>query len=205
MNNQEQQRLQEVAYPTISFESLDVTNVDKSCIVDGFCNDISIPIKSIDNRMFCSLVSKYVKQNGRNDTIPKQSGKLDLIVDDSRGERKYYIGALIEIQEDDPIYESVEINPTTQEQAIIELKLLKVTKPEQFWLRYSRSRIGNLQEIKNRFGLMIDEIDEQDLYKSAWISPDHKICALGCIPNAHDENSKIQMLLFERKDQKHSA
>ena len=138
MNNQEQQRLQEVAYPTISFESLDVTNVDKSCIVDGFCNDISIPIKSIDNRMFCSLVSKYIKQNGRNDAVKNQIGKLDLIVDDNRGERKYYIGALIEIQEDDPIYMSIEIHPTIQEQATIELALLKVTNPEQFWLRYSR-------------------------------------------------------------------
>lgn len=205
MKNQKQYRLQVMDYPTINFESLDVTNVDKSCIVDGFCNNVSISIKSADNKMFCSLVSKYVKQNGRDDTVENQTDKLDLIVDDSRGERKYYIGALIEIQEDDPVYESVEIYPTIQEQATIELVLLKVTNPEQFWLKYSRSRVGNLQGIKNKLGLVIDEIDEHDLYKSTWISPDYKICTLGCIPNAHNKDSKIQLLTFGKNDKKYTA
>jgi hypothetical protein len=67
MRNQEQYQLQAIDYPTIIFELLDVTNVDKSCIVNGFCNNVSILIRSPDNKMFCSLVSKYIKQNGYTD------------------------------------------------------------------------------------------------------------------------------------------
>ena len=187
-----------MCHSEIMLDMLDTSKVDKSCIVDGFCNNVSMFIKFADNKMFFNLVSKYVKQNGRDDTIENQSSQLDLIIDDNSGERKYYIGSLIKIQDDDSVYESIEIYPTIQEQATIELALLKVTNPEQFWLKYSRSRVGNLQEIKNRLGLVIDEIDEHDLYKSAWISPDYKICTLGCIPNTHDESSKIQILSFER-------
>ena len=186
--------------PEITLNNLDTKQVDKSNIVDGFCNSVSILLiptgkeKSAFEQIFCSLISKYVEQNGRDDTVQNQSINLDLIVDDSRGERKYYIGALIEIQEDDPVYMSEEIFPTIQEQATIELALLKVTNSEQFWLKYSRSRVGNLQEIKNRLGLVMDEIDEHDLYKSVWISPDYKTIAIGCIPNVHKDDSKIQFV-----------
>lgn len=187
--------------PEITLSTLDTIKVDKSNIVDDFCNSVSIPLKideakkSVYEQVFCNLISKYVEQNGRDDTLQNQPINLDLIVDDNSGERKYYIGALIEIQEDDSIYESIEIYPIIQEQAAIELALLKVTDPEEYLRKYTRVQVAQLPQIKDKLGFVMDEIDTaQDLYKSAWISPDYKTIAIGCIPNVHKDDSKIQFV-----------
>lgn len=187
--------------PEITLSALDTTKVDKSNIIDGYCNGVSIPLiptgakKSVYEQVFCNLISKYVEQNGRDNTLQNQPINLDLIVDDNSGVRKYYIGALIEIQEDDPVYMSEEIFPTIQEKAAVELVLLKVTDPEEYLRKYTRVQVAQLHQIKDKLGFVMDEIDTaQDLYKSAWISPDYKTIAIGCIPNVHKDDSKIQFV-----------
>lgn len=191
----------ETLRPEIRLNALDTTKVDKANIIDGFCDCVSIPLVAAENEkllyefMFGCLMDQYVNSNGKDDTIKNQMINLDLIVDDNSGKRKYYVGSEIQIQDEEPVYESVEIYPTIEEQATVELALLKITNPEQFLLKYSRCRIANLDEVKDKLGFVMDEIDTaQDLYKSTWISPDYKVIAIGCIPNVHNENSKVQFI-----------
>ena len=186
--------------PLICLKNLDTSMIDTGCLVEGFCDCISIPMISqqdeavVYDQIFDALVLKYIKQNGKDDTLPIQSKILNLIVDDNDGERKYYISSMIDIQDDESVCEQLAISLTIQEEAIVELALLKNTDHEQFVRKYSRCRVSNIDGIKNRLGFVMDEIDEQDLYKSIWISPDYKTIAICCIPNVHDESSKPQLI-----------
>lgn len=189
--------------PEITLGDLDVSNVDKACVANDFCDCVSIPMfPDVRNTAYKEthdyLVNSYVAKDGRDDTTD-QPVSLDLIVDDNSGERKYYIGSEIQREDwdgDEPVYESAEIHPTDEEQAAVELALLKITDTEQFLLKYSRCRVANLDEVKDKLGFVMDEIDKaHDLYKSTWISPDYKVIAIGCIPNVHKQNeSKVQFV-----------
>ena len=116
-------------FPLICLKNLDISTIDKNCIVNDFCDCVSIPLTPQSNevpaydQIFDSLVLKYVKQNGRNDVFSIQSKTLNLIVDDNDGERKYYISSMINIQDDDPVCEQLEIILTDQEMVLIESML----------------------------------------------------------------------------------
>lgn len=184
--------------PTIVFENLNLSQIDKSAIAkDGFCDCIKIPMIQAENnsllykQTFCYLIDKVA--NNFNDIFP-QLQKLFLIVDDNDGKRKYYIGADIQLESWDEarIEQSIEkINPTIQEQAAIELVLLKITNPEQFLLKYTRYQVAQRPEIMNRFGLFHDSIDN-NAYYSFWATENYKNGVIAYIPNVQDKNSKIE-------------
>lgn len=187
----------------ITLSVLDTTKVDKSCIVDGFCNGVSIPLKiageekSAFEQVFNDLVFKYVERNGRDDTIFPKNINLDLIVDDNSGERKYYIGT--EIQRGDwdgneSIYMSEEIDLTDDEKAAIELALLKVTNPEEYLRKYTRYQVAQRPEVMNKFGFYADGIMNDGSYRSTWVTEDQKTCMLAYVPNVKNGKSKIQLL-----------
>jgi hypothetical protein len=186
--------------PEIRLDNLDVSQVDKSCISsDGFCDFVRIPMIASDNEkfsfefMFCYLVDQVSVGND----VDSQSENLSLIIDDNLGERQYYMGADVQIDDWDGIRTEIltkKIHPNIQEQATIELALLKITNPEQFLLRYTRMQVAQRPEIMNRFGFYNDCIDSQGSYRSTWITEDHKICVLGYIENVKDENSEVQFL-----------
>lgn len=201
MKNQEQQ-LQKMAYPTITFASLDIANADKSCIIGEYCNNMSIPLipkgneKLLFEQIYCELVDQVV--NDFNDVYP-QPETLFLIVDDNDGERKYYIGADVQLDDWDGVRteKSIkQIHPTIKEQAVVELALLKITKPEQFLLKYTRFQIAQRPEIVNKFGFYNDCIDNHGSYRSTWVTDDFKSGILCYIENVEDDNSKIQFQLI---------
>ncbi|MCI1966570.1 MAG: hypothetical protein LKJ17_10640 [Oscillospiraceae bacterium] len=190
--------------PEITLSALDTTKVDKSNIIDDFCNSVSIPLKiageekSAFEQVFNDLVFKYVERNGRDDTTNSQSINLDLVVDDNSGKRRYYIGAEIQREDwdgNDPIYVSEKVNLTDKEQAAVELALLKITNPEEYLRKYSRFQIAQLPQIINaKMGFVIDGIRNDDLYASVWLSQDQKTCMLACVERCHNPESKIQLL-----------
>ena len=186
--------------PEIKFNNLNLSSANQQITDNAFYDSLMIQLVSQDNEvstydfMFHFFEDQYVKKNGNDDVDYTQTRSLYLIVDDSEGQRQYYMGSEIQIEDDDSVFEQIEIHPTVQEQATFELAKLKITNPEQFIRKYSRCRVGNLQEIKDKLGFVMDEVDDQDLYKSTWISPDHKVIAIGCIPNVHKDDSKIQFV-----------
>jgi hypothetical protein len=188
--------------PTFSLANLNVSKVDKSNIEDdGYCDFLRIPLISKADevlsyqQMFCYLVDKVVC--GFNDVFP-QPEDLFLVVDDSDGERQYYIGADVQVKNWDGVNTetSIEkIHPSDDEKAIVELALLKITDPEEYLRRYTRYQIAQLPQIVNaKLGFVIDNIRNDDLYASVWLSQDHKTCVLACVENVHEPNSKIQLL-----------
>ncbi|MCH4239844.1 MAG: hypothetical protein LKF71_06220 [Oscillospiraceae bacterium] len=125
--------------PEITFGNLDISKVDKSSIVNDFCDCLEIPLVPASNEtlayefMFCHLVDKIA--SNFNDIL-EQPHNLYLLVDDDDGERKYYIGADIQLEDCGEKSTEVsieEVSLTDEEQAVVELALLKITNPEQFF------------------------------------------------------------------------
>lgn len=192
-------RQDDMCRPTIMLNMLDVSKVDKSKINNRFYDFLEIPLvtpqrddeKFIQEQTFCFLADQVA--DNFNDVYP-QSQDLYLIVDDNDGERKYYIGADVQIEDWDGVSTEPsikEISLTVKEEATVELALLKVINPEQFLLKYTRCQLAQRPEIENRFGFYNDCIDKQGTYRSTWISNDCKTGILGNIENVKDENSKI--------------
>lgn len=190
--------------PIIMLDMFDVSKVDKSKIINGFCDCLKIPFiipqcgdeKFIQEQIFCYLVDQVA--DNFNDVYPQSQG-LYLIVDDNEGERKYYIGADVQIENWDGVDVELsvkEISLTIEEEAAVELLFLKVINPEQFILKHTRLQIAQSPEIKNRFRFYNDCIDKQGAYRSTWVTNDFKTGVLGYIENVKDENSKIQFKLI---------
>ena len=185
----------------IRLANLDTSKVDKSSIgKDGFCDCLSIPLipevneKLAFEQIFCCLVDKVA--HNFEDVYP-QPVNLNLVIDDSEGDRQYYIEADVQLKSWDGVSTEVsteEIHLTEKEQATIELALLKITNPEQFILKYTRCQVAQAITIKNKFGLYYDGINDKGSYRSTWLSEDHKLCIIGYIENIKDKNSKIQFL-----------
>lgn len=215
MKKQEQQELQNeylgtekngVYRPDIVLENLDTSKIDKSKISNGFCDCVMIPMITtkdeslVYEQVFCYLVDKVA--SNFND-VENQPHGLFLVIDDNDVERKYYIGANVQIEDWGGISteQSIEeIHPVIQEQAIVELALLKATNPEQFLLKYTRYQVAQRPEILNRFGFFGDCILNDGSYRSEWI---HEECVDGkkwytylnvCVENVKNENSQIQFL-----------
>jgi hypothetical protein len=83
---------------------------------------------------------------------------------------------------------------TDVEQARVNLALLKFTNLQEYLRQYTRQQFANMPQIKNRLGFVMDEIDEQKLYKSIWLSPDYKTCVIGSVPQVDKPESKMQLL-----------
>ncbi|MCI2190621.1 MAG: hypothetical protein LKK42_00245 [Oscillospiraceae bacterium] len=75
----------ETLRPTIAFNNLDISNVDKTNIINGFCNCVSIPLVAAGSgtlehkNMFVNLLDQYVNSNGKNDIIKNQQSRLKLM------------------------------------------------------------------------------------------------------------------------------
>ena len=147
----------------ITLESLDISKVDKSSIgKDDFCDCVRIPLipavneKLAFEQIFCYLVDKC----GEKDIYP-QSINLFLCIDDSGGERQYYISADVQLKDWDGISTEVlmeEIHLTEKEQVAIELALLKITNPEEYLRKYTRVQVAQRPEIANsKMGFVMDE------------------------------------------------
>jgi len=192
--------------PDITLENLDVSRVDKTKIIDNFCNCVKIPIIITEEEciisefMFCYLVDRVA--SGFND-VKDQPINLFLIVDDNSGERRYYIGADVQLEDWDGTRTETsieEIHPVIEEQAAIELALLKITNPEQFLLRYTRCQVAQRPEIMNKYGFFGDCILNDGSYRSEWMREEcignkKQYTYLNVyISNVRNEHSKIQFL-----------
>lgn len=192
----------EMDRPEIVLEELDLKNVNDVEIEGDECLYIQIPLKrTVSNskkydyvlKRFCN---KYVQDNG-NDDITEKPTSLNLVIDNSDNDKSYFMNTFIKINYwggKDKVCMSKQIKPSSIEQARVDLTLLKFTNPQEYLRQYTRQQFANRPEIKNRLGFVMDEIDEQQLYKSVWISPDYKECLIGCVPQVDNSKSKMQMI-----------
>ena len=87
--------------PEITLDKLDLKHIDKSCITtNGECDFLRIPLIKAKNEkllfefVFCALTDKY----GINAIWP-QPVRLHLLIDDTDGERNYYIGTYAKMED----------------------------------------------------------------------------------------------------------
>ncbi len=185
--------------PNITLNILNTGKVDKSNIFeDGFCDNVSIPlIPTEDEKVSFEFTFCYLTDKCSGQDVYPQPVNLSLIIDDNSGERQYYLSADIIVEDWNGTTTECcieRINPTIQEQAIIELALLKITNPEQFLLKYTRLQVAQNPKIMNRFGFYNDCIDKNGNYRSTWVTEDKQLCILGYVENVKNENSKVQLL-----------
>jgi len=193
--------------PEITLKNLDISKSDKSKIYnDGFCDSLQIPFKiefqqmESYQQMFCYLVDKVAK--GFND-VALQPVNLFLMIDDNFDERQYYMGANVQIEEQHETRTETsfqEISLSEDEQAIVDLAVLKISNEKEFLLKYTRYQVGQRPEIVNRFGFFGDCILNDGSYRSTWIHEEDvgekkEYTYLNiCIPDVKNQSSKIEIL-----------
>ena len=196
----------EMNRPEIVLEELDLENVNDVETEGDECLYIQIPLKrtvSNSKKYDCVLkrfCNKYVQDNG-NDDIAEKPTSLNLVVDNSDNDKSYFINTFIKINYwggNDEVCMSKQIRPSSIEQARVDLTLLKFTNPQEYIRQYTRQQFANRPEIKNRLGFVIDEIDEQRLYKSVWISSDYNLCLIGCVPEVDNPESQMQIRRYNQ-------
>lgn len=192
----------EMDRPEIVLEEMDLENVNDVETEGDECLYIQIPLKrTITNskKYDCILerfYNKYAQDSGEDDVVG-QPASLNLVIDSSENVKSYFINTFIKIHYwggDDEVCMTEQIQLSDMEQARIDLALLKFTNPKEYFRQYSRQQFANMPQIKNRFGFVMDEIDEQRIYKSVWIAPDYKMCLIGCVPEVDNPASKMQMI-----------
>lgn len=184
--------------PEITLEAMQLENVNDLELNRDTCSYISIPLKrTFENSiqydiMLKNFYNKYVIECDEED-IPELPTKLNFVIDD----QNYYLSTFVKIHTwygDDEVCMTKCIQLSEVEQARANLVFLKFKNPDEYLRQYTRQQIANLPEIKNRFGFVMDEIDEKKLYKSVWITPDYKTCILGCVTMVNNPESKIQII-----------
>ena len=185
--------------PEITLESLDLENAEDVNLEDECCCYIRIPLKCTDinskkyDYVLKGFLDKYLFDNGE-DNILGISSKLELVINNIEDEPTYFLQSFIKIDNfGEQIEECVseQIKLTDIEQARVNLALLKFTNPQEYLRQYTRQQFANLPEIKNKLGFVMDEIDEQNLYKSVWITPNYEIGLIGYVLNVDNPKSKI--------------
>jgi hypothetical protein len=189
--------------PEITLKIMELNKVEDIEFDEDYCLYAIIPLKrTSDNAAmydsaFRYFLKQYVNDGHDVEDIIDQEPNLFLIIDDNDGEQVHFLQSFIKINDFGRLTEEClgkEIQLTDIEKARIDFALLKFSNPQEYLRQYTRQQFANRQEIKNRFGFVMDEIDEQRLYKSVWITPDYKICLIGCVPEVDNPKSKMQLL-----------
>lgn len=191
----------ELGRPEIFLEDFDLDKVVDVDVEGDKCLYIQIPLRrTISNSKKYNLALQYFcnqyVQDNDND-ISEYPISLNLVVDSTDGKTSYFMNTFIKISYwggNDEVCLSEQILLTNVEQARVNLILLKFTNPQEYLRQYTRQQFANRPEIKNKLGFVMDEIDEQRLYKSVWVTPDYKICLIGCVPKVDNPDSKIQII-----------
>lgn len=190
--------------PIIYLNNLDLSKYRAEDFLNGryFYRGISIPLKfNVSEQkdwkpIWDQFVSNYVMNNGMDDVVPCQPIHFEIYLEDDikTGKRSYTLAVFIQTKFDDEpdcITKDIELQP--QEKEAINMAFLKLVDPNKYFLQYTRCQVANSNEVAG-LGFVMDEIDDNDMYKSVWLSQDRKTCVIGCIPNVHQSNSKLQIL-----------
>jgi len=194
----------ETLRPEIALEAMELDKVDNTEFDGDYCLFASIPLKRTSSNAamydtaFECFLNQYINENDIEDVVVNQEPNLFLTIDGSDGEQISYLQSFIKIDYwggKDEVCMTEEIQLSPMEQARVNLSLLKFSNPEEYLRQYTRQQVANLPQItKNKMGFVMDEIDENDLYKSVWLAQGQQMSMLACVEKVHDNSSKIQLL-----------
>lgn len=196
----------EVNRPEIVLEDFDLDKVVDVDVEGDDCLYIQIPVKcTISNLKLYDITlqyfyNQYVNKNG-NDDITEYPTTLNFVVDNYDGDKSYFINTFVKIGylgNNEEVCMSKQIQLSDIEKLRVDLILLKFTNPKEYLRQYTRQQFANMPQIKNKLGFVTDEIDEQQLYLSVWMTPDFKECLIGCIPKADNPKSKMQIMYYNK-------